>query len=188
VIAQHETIHSSNGRSFRIASAVPADVPELHALIAGLADYERLTDICVATQHDLEQALFGEVRCAEALIARVDANHQEAAGFALFFHTYSTFLGRRSLWLEDLFVRPEYRRGGLGRQFLQALAALAVERKCGRFEWAVLDWNTPAIHFYESLGASLLPDWRIARVTGDALPRLAAGGRPSTTNPRNQNA
>ena len=107
VIAQHETIHSSNGRSFRIASATPADVPELHALIAGLADYERLTGICVATQHDLEQALFGEVRCAEALIARVDANHQEAAGFALFFHTYSTFLGRRSLWLEDLFVRPD---------------------------------------------------------------------------------
>ena len=106
----------------------------------------------------------------------------------MFFHTYSTFLGRRSLWLEDLFVRPEYRRGGLGRQFLHALAALAVERKCGRFEWAVLDWNTPAIQFYESLGASLLPDWRIARVTGDALPRLATGGRPSTTNPWNQNA
>ena len=117
VIAQHETIHSSNGRSFRIASATPADVPDLHALIAGLADYERLTDICVATQHDLEQALFGEVRCAEALIARVDANHQEAAGFALFFHTYSTFLGRRSLWLEDLLSGPNTVAAAWGGSF-----------------------------------------------------------------------
>jgi len=178
----------SNDRSIRIASATAADIADLHALIAGLADYEGLSEICVATQHDLERALFGDFRCAEALIARVDGDSQEAAGFALFFHTYSTFLGRRSLWLEDLFVRPEYRRGGLGRRFLHALAALAVERDCGRFEWAVLDWNTSAIRFYESLGASLLPDWRIARVTGDALPRLAAGARTGTTNPWDENA
>jgi GNAT superfamily N-acetyltransferase len=172
VIAQ-QNVPPSNDRTFRIDKATPADTADLHTLIAGLAEYERLTEICVATQHDLDAALFGEHRCAEALIARVDTNLQEAAGFALFFHTYSTFLGRRSLWLEDLFVRPEHRRRGLGRRFLETLAALAVERNCGRFEWSVLDWNTPAIRFYESLGASLLTDWRIARVTGNALPRLA---------------
>jgi GNAT superfamily N-acetyltransferase len=175
VIAQHDSGGGSNIRSFTITAAGVADVADVHALIAGLAEYEGLAAICVATQDDLARALFGERRCAEALIARLDDNSQDAAGFALFFHTYSTFLGRRTLWLEDLFVRPEHRRHGLGRQLLRALAALAVERNCGRFEWAVLDWNAPAIRFYESLGASVLPDWRIARVSGDALPRLAAG-------------
>jgi GNAT superfamily N-acetyltransferase len=175
VITQHPPGGASNVRSFRITPAGAADVADVHALIAGLADYEGLAGICIATKDDLTRALFGEHRCAEALIARLDDNSEVAAGFALFFHTYSTFLGRRTLWLEDLFVRPEYRRHGLGRQLLRALAALAVERDCGRFEWAVLDWNAPAIGFYESLGASVLPDWRIARVTGDALPRLAAG-------------
>jgi GNAT superfamily N-acetyltransferase len=91
----------------------------------------------------------------------------------LFFHTYSTFLGRRSLWLEDLFVVPEHRGAGLGRALLHTLAGLAVERRCGRFEWAVLDWNAPAIAFYQSLGAAILPDWRIARVTGASLTRMA---------------
>ena len=171
-------------RSFTISAAGPPDLPDVHALIAGLADYEGLTGICVATQDDLARALFGERCCAEALIARLDGNSPVAAGFALFFHTYSTFLGRRTLWLEDLFVRPEYRRNGLGRQLLQALAALAVERDCGRFEWAVLDWNVSAIDFYESLGAAVLPDWRIARVTGEALPRLAAGGNDSLKRER----
>jgi len=177
VIAQQDPGLPPDDRSFTINVAAPTDLPDVHALIAGLADYEGLTGICVATQEDLAHALFGERRCAEALIARVDGNSPMAAGFALFFHTYSTFLGRRTLWLEDLFVRPEYRRNGLGRQLLKALAALAVERDCGRFEWAVLDWNVAAIDFYESLGASVLPDWRIARVTGEALPRLAAGGK-----------
>lgn len=176
MIAQQDPGLPPDDRSFTINVAGPTDLPDVHALIAGLADYEGLTGICVATQEDLAHALFGERRCAEALIARVDGNSPMAAGFALFFHTYSTFLGRRTLWLEDLFVRPEYRRNGLGRQLLKALAALAVERDCGRFEWAVLDWNVAAIDFYESLGASVLPDWRIARVTGEALPRLAAGG------------
>lgn len=176
MIAQQDPGLPPDDRSFTINVAGPTDLPDVHALIAGLADYEGLTGICVATQEDLAHALFGERRCAEALIARVDGNSPMAAGFSLFFHTYSTFLGRRTLWLEDLFVRPEYRRNGLGRQLLKALAALAVERDCGRFEWAVLDWNVAAIDFYESLGASVLPDWRIARVTGEALPRLAAGG------------
>ena len=188
MIAQQSPVTSSNDRTFRIDKATPADSADLHALIAGLAEYERLTEICVATQHDLEAALFGENRCAEALIARVDANRQEAAGFALFFHTYSTFLGRRSLWLEDLFVRPEHRRRGLGRQLLERLATLAVERDCGRFEWSVLDWNTSAIQFYESLGASLLTDWRIARVTGDALSRLAGTGQSGSSRHRSSNA
>ena len=161
---------------FHIRRAQPADVADLHRLIRGLAEYERLTDICVATEADLRDALFGPAPAAEALIARPEPNPEVCAGFALFFHTYSTFLGRRTLWLEDLFVRPEFRGGGLGRRFLEVLAALARERNCGRFEWAVLDWNEPAIGFYRSLGATILPDWRIARVTGDALARL---GRPA---------
>jgi len=177
--AQPEPGLLTGDHSFTIDAASPADLPDVHALVAGLADYEGLTAICVATQDDLARALFGERRCAEALIARVDGNPPIAAGFALFFHTYSTFLGRRTLWLEDLFVRPEYRRNGLGRQLLATLAALAVNRECGRFEWAVLDWNVSAIDFYQSLGAAVLPDWRIARVTGDALPRLAAGANAS---------
>jgi GNAT superfamily N-acetyltransferase len=100
----------------------------------------------------------------------------EPAGFALFFHNFSTFLGRRGLWLEDLFVRPVHRRQGCARALLRTLAALAQARGCGRFEWAVLDWNTPAIDFYRSLGATVLPDWRIVRVVGPALGRLAGDG------------
>jgi GNAT superfamily N-acetyltransferase len=163
-----------NARSFVIREARPGDVADLHDLVRSLAEYERLTAICVSTQADLADALFGPHPAAEALIARVDGNSQPCAGFALFFHTYSTFLGRRSLWLEDLFVRPEHRGAGLGRALLAALGRLARARGCGRFEWAVLDWNAPAIRFYESLGATVLPEWRIVRVTGDALARLAA--------------
>lgn len=162
-------------RSFRIEAARPSDVPDLHRLIRELAQYERLTDLCVATETDLEAALFGERPVAEALIARLEADSQVAAGFALFFHNYSTFLGRRGLWLEDLFVRPQFRRAGLGRRFLTTLASIARMRGCGRFEWSVLDWNADAIGFYESLGARVLPDWRIARVTGTALEVLAEG-------------
>jgi len=163
----------SNARSFRIAPARREDVPELHALVRGLAEYERLTHLCVSTEADLADALFGPAPAAEALIAHVDDDSQVYAGFALFFHTYSTFQGRRTLWLEDLFVRPEFRGAGLGNRLLVALARIARERRCGRFEWAVLDWNTSAIGFYESLGANVLPEWRLARLTGDALARLA---------------
>jgi GNAT superfamily N-acetyltransferase len=167
-----------NARSFRIAHAVPDDVADLHALVRALAEYERLSAICTSSEQDLADALFGPRPAAEALIVRLDAKSHVSIGFALFFHTYSTFLGRRSLWPEDLFVRPEHRGAGVGRALLAALAALARERHCGRFEWAVLDWNTPAIGFYESLGARILPDWRIARVTGDALAALAKNGMP----------
>lgn len=158
---------------FRIAAVQQADVGDLHGLVRGLAEFERLAHLCVSTQADLADALFGPRPAAEALIARLEGKSEIAAGFALFFHTYSTFLGRRSLWLEDVFVRPEYRGAGLGRELLVTLARLARDRGCGRFEWAVLDWNARAIAFYESLGARVLPDWRIARVTGEDLARLA---------------
>jgi GNAT superfamily N-acetyltransferase len=172
----------TKGRSFQIARAAPADVSDLHVLVRSLAEYERLSDMCTSTEQDLAEALFGPQPVAEALIARLEANSHICIGFALFFHTYSTFLGRRSLWLEDLFVRPDHRGAGVGRALLGALAALARERNCGRFEWAVLDWNAAAIRFYESLGANVLPDWRIARVTGAALARLAeATGAASPT-------
>ena len=153
-----------------IAPATPADVDVIHALIVGLADYERLSHLCTGTRDELAEALFGARPAAEVLVAR-DAG--EVAGFALFFPTFSTFLARRGLWLEDLFVKPALRGRGIGRALLAALAAIACERRCGRLEWAVLDWNAPAIGFYEGLGATLMPDWRLARVTGDALAAMA---------------
>ncbi|MGE5171142.1 MAG: N-acetyltransferase family protein [Rudaea sp.] len=164
---------SAKERAVHVGPAGPEHVPDLHRLIRALAHYERLAHLCTSTEADLDLALFGPDRAAEALIARVDGNSQICIGFALFFHTYSTFLGRRSLWLEDLFVEPAHRGRGAGKALLGALARIARDRGCGRFEWAVLDWNASAIRFYESLGASVLPDWRIARVTGDALARLA---------------
>ena len=165
-----------NDRSFRIDPAALADVPDIHRLVVGLAEYERLVHVCVSTEADIARALFGERPSAEVLIARDTDQTARAVGFALFFHTFSTFTGRPSLWLEDLFVVPDARGRGVGRALLGRLASLARERGCGRFEWAVLDWNEPAIRFYESLGARMLPDWRICRVTGDALDRLAGDG------------
>jgi GNAT superfamily N-acetyltransferase len=160
---------------YAIEPAAPADVPALHAMIAALAAYERLTDVCVGTADELQAALFGEPAAAEVLIGRVAG---QPAGFALFFPTFSTFLARRGLWLEDLFVYPDYRGRGLGKALLRAVAAIARDRRCGRFEWSVLDWNEPAISFYAALGATVMPDWRIVRVTGDELARLA-GSRPA---------
>ena len=159
-----------SARPIAIRPARADDVGAVHAMIAELADYERLTHLCVASEADLAAALFSPQPAAEVLMACQGA---EPAGFALFFHNYSTFLGRRGLWLEDLFVRPAYRRRGCARALLAALAEIARQRGCGRFEWAVLDWNTPAIDFYRSLGATVLPEWRIVRVVGPALDRLA---------------
>ena len=153
--------------------AAKGDVAELHGLVRALAEYEKLAEACVSQEADLSRALFGTPRAAEALIVRKSDESRQAIGFALFFHTYSTFTGRPSLWLEDLFVRPEARGNGIGQALLRALAGIAVERGCARFDWAVLDWNAPAIRFYRSLGATVLPDWRIARVAGDDLTRLA---------------
>ena len=130
-----------------------------------------MSELAVATDADISEALFGAHPAAEAIIAHVD---DQAAGFALFFHNFSTFVGKRGLYLEDLFVRPEFRRLGIGRRLLAELARIAVERDCGRFEWSVLDWNQPAIDFYKSLGAVPLSEWTVFRITGDALTSLAS--------------
>ncbi len=161
-----------SGHDFSVSAVMPADVPELLRMIRALADYEKLAHLVVADEDRLTSALFGEGARVEALIGRSNGNSPEIAGFALYFHTFSTFLGQGGLWLEDLFVYPRFRHGGLGRLFLAELGALARRRGCGRFEWSVLDWNAPAIGFYQRMGATVLPDWRIARVTGDALARF----------------
>jgi GNAT superfamily N-acetyltransferase len=162
--------------AFAIRAATPGDLAAIHSMIRDLAEFEKLSHLCVATEADLADALFGPHPCAEVLIACKDG---ETAAFALFFHNFSTFLGRPGLWLEDLFVKPAYRRQGCAQTLLRALAELARDRGCGRFEWAVLDWNAPAIAFYESLGATILADWRIARVVGRSLETMAAGGNPA---------
>ena len=146
------------------------DVALILALIGELADYERLAHEAVAEPAALEEALFGPAPAAEVVIAEVDG---QGAGFALFFTSFSTFLGRRGLHLEDLFVRPAFRGRGIGKRLMLHLARLAVERGHGRFEWSVLDWNTPAIDFYRSLGATPLDGWTTQRVSGDALQALA---------------
>jgi GNAT superfamily N-acetyltransferase len=153
-----------------IRQATEADVPLILRFIRDLAIYEKLEHKVVATEAGLRQTLFGNPRFAEVVFACVDG---EEAGFALFFHNYSTFIGAPGIYLEDLFVRPEFRGRGLGKALLAHLAKLAVERGCGRVEWAVLDWNTPSINFYKSLGAIPLDDWRIFRLTGDAMEKLA---------------
>lgn len=157
-----------------IRPAAPGDAEAIHALIRELAEYERLTHLCTGSAADLARALFGDPPAAEVLVAEVDGAIE---GFALHFPTFSTFLAKRGLWLEDLYVRPAFRGKGLGGRLLRGVAAVAVERGCGRFEWSVLDWNAPAIAFYERLGATVMPDWRIARVTGDALASLGRGRR-----------
>jgi len=149
------------------------DVATLHALIGELADYERLAHLHSGSVAMLEDAIFAGKPAVEVLMAEV---HGRTAGFALFFHTFSTFLARRGLWLEDLYVRPAFRAAGVGSALLRAVAALAVARGCGRFEWSVLDWNEPSIAFYRRMGATVLPDWRICRVTGDELARLGSMG------------
>jgi GNAT superfamily N-acetyltransferase len=157
-----------------IRAATEADVPLILRFIRELAEYERLAHEVVATEEILRESLFGARRYAEVVIAEEDG---EPAGFALFFHNFSTFRGRPGIYLEDLYVRPEMRGRGTGRALLAHLAALAVERGCGRLEWWVLDWNEPAIRFYRSLGAQAMDDWTVFRVAGDALRRLAADGR-----------
>lgn len=153
-----------------IRSGEPADVPVIAELIRGLARYEKLDDQVSMTEDKLTQALFGERRYAETLLAE---DGGEAVGFALFFHNFSTFLAKPGIYLEDLFVSPEHRGKGIGRLLLERLARLAVDRGCGRLEWAVLDWNVEAIKFYERLGARPNSEWIVYRLTSDALERLA---------------
>jgi GNAT superfamily N-acetyltransferase len=156
--------------------AAREDVPVVVSLIRALADYERLSPECFADEASLALHLFGPRPYAEVLIAQVDG---EPAGFALFFHNYSTFLTKPGIYLEDLFVIPERRGLGLGRRLLAALASLAVDRGCGRLEWSVLKWNTPAIGFYERLGAVPMEEWQVYRLTGAPLHALAEGALPS---------
>jgi GNAT superfamily N-acetyltransferase len=157
--------------NFSIRPAQPSDVSHIHAMIVELAVFEKLEHLVVATEAMLHDGLFGARPACEAIIGEEDG---QVVTFALFFHNFSTFLTRKGLYLEDLYVKQSSRGKGYGRQMLVKLAQLAVERGCGRFEWSVLDWNTNAITFYEGMGAELLPDWRICRVAGDALSTLAA--------------
>jgi GNAT superfamily N-acetyltransferase len=168
----------------RLRPATERDVPLILTFIRELAEYERLRHEAVATEAQLRETLFGPRPYAEVVIAELgaapdreqgSAQDHEPVGFALFFHNYSTFLGRPGLYLEDLYVRPEARGRGIGRRLLTHLAAIARERGCGRMEWAVLDWNEPAIGFYRSLGARPMDEWTVFRVTGEALERLAGG-------------
>ncbi|MDB5699669.1 MAG: N-acetyltransferase [Alphaproteobacteria bacterium] len=157
--------------SIRIRPAAAADIGLIHELILALADYEKLGDEVRADRAMLERHLFGAQPMAEVLIAE---SEREAVGFALFFHNFSTFEGRPGLYLEDLYVRPEARGLGAGKALLARLAQLALERDCARLEWAVLDWNAPAIAFYRAIGATALDEWTVQRLDGDALARLAA--------------
>ena len=150
--------------------AEPRDVAAIVGLIRELAAFEQLTHLVEATPERLMPHLFGDKPAAECVVGEVDA---EVVAFALFFSNFSTFLARPGLYLEDLYVRPAHRGTGLGRALIERLGALAVERGCGRFEWSVLDWNERAIGFYEGLGAAVLPDWRICRVTGERLASFA---------------
>lgn len=154
-----------------LRAAQRADVALILAFVRELAEYERLADAVVADEATLAAALFGDRPDAEVVIADVDG---APAGFALFFHSFSTFLGRRGLYLEDLYVRPAFRGHGIGGRLMRHLARLAVERGCGRFEWSVLDWNAPAIGFYRTLGAVGQDEWTVQRVEGAALQALAA--------------
>ena len=157
---------SANSPTLEIRPATPADVPALVELIKALANYEKLAHEVTGKPEDLAAALFGDRPYAEALLAWVD---DQPAGMALFFHNFSTFLMKPGIYLEDLFVHPDYRRQGIGKALLVHLGKLALERGCGRFEWSVLDWNTPAIEFYQSMGAEIKPEWQTCRVTGEAL-------------------
>lgn len=157
-----------------IREATPADVPEILAMIHELADYEKAPHEVVATPGLLRDALFGPDPAVYALMAE-DGETGAVVGFALWFRNFSTWLGRYGIYLEDLYVRPTHRGHGYGKALLQELARIAVERGYGRFEWWVLDWNTPAIDFYRSIDAVPMDEWTVYRVTGDALGRLAAG-------------
>lgn len=158
------------GPKHRLRAAEPRDVPAIVGLIRELAEFEQLTHLLQVTPQTLAPHLFGERPAVECVVGEVGG---EVAAFALYFINFSTFLAKPGLYLEDLYVKPEHRGRGLGRALLEHLGALAVQRDYGRFEWSVLDWNEHAIGFYQGMGATVMPDWRICRVTGDALRRFA---------------
>ncbi len=159
--------------AFTLRAAEPRDLPAISGLIHELAAFEKLTHLVQTTPEKLHPHLFGERPAAEAMVAEVDGG---VVAFALFFTNFSTFLACPGLYLEDLYVQPAHRGSGIGRALLSRLGALAVERGCGRFEWSVLDWNANAIRFYEGMGATVMPEWRICRLAGDALAKYAPVG------------
>ncbi len=163
-------------QDLRIRVATESDVPLILAFIRKLAEYERLSHEVVADEDQLRESLFGLHPSAEVLLAYLG---NDPAGFAVFFHNFSTFLGKPGIYLEDLFVEPSHRGKGIGKALLAHVAKLAMERGCARLSWAVLDWNQPSIDFYRSLGAVPLGDWTVFRLTGDALARLGAAAPPA---------
>src|SRR5262245_48160518 len=169
-ITQGGNALSAKPDDLSIRAARPSDVGLILQFVRELAAYERLSHLVAATEPMLAEALFGPQPGAEVLLA---LENDTPAGFAVFFHNFSTFLGSRGLWLEDIYVKPQFRGRGYGRALLLHVACIAQERRSARFEWAALDWNTPAIEFYKALGAKTLDDWTIFRVTGEALTRLA---------------
>jgi GNAT superfamily N-acetyltransferase len=175
-IMQSETV-TNPSEPAEIRPTTEADVPAILGLVKKLADYERLSHMVVATEDDFRKALFGPRASVEALIAQVGG---VSVGFALFFQSFSTFLGRPGLYLEDIFVEPSYRGRGIGKALLKTLAAIARDRDYGRMEWSVLDWNEPAIGFYKKLGAQLMDEWTTCRITGAALAALAEPEKPGS--------
>jgi len=165
-------------RKFQIRSATAADVPVILQFIRELADYEKLLHEVTATEELLRRQLFGKRPMAEVVLAVADGME---AGLALFFHNFSTFVGKPGIYLEDLYVRPEFRGRGYGKAMMVYLARLARQRDCGRFEWAVLDWNKPSLDFYQSIGAQPMTDWTLHRMTGEALAALAEQKLPGET-------
>ena len=155
---------------FSIRPATPLDVAHIQAMILELAVFEKLEHLVASTEALLHEGLFGVRPSCEAIIGEEDG---KVVCFALFFHNFSTFLTKKGLYLEDLYVLQSHRGKGYGTKMLARLAQIAVERECGRFEWSVLDWNEPAIQFYKSMGADVMPDWRICRLTGDTLTAMA---------------
>jgi GNAT superfamily N-acetyltransferase len=163
-------VNKTDTPGFQVKSATESEVPVIFSFIKKLAEYERLSAEVVATEELLRETLFGQRRTAEVAIGYLET---KPVGFVLFFHNYSTFLGKPGLYIEDLFVDEDYRRHGYGRELLLHVARLAKERGCGRLEWAVLDWNQPAIGFYQKLGASPMSEWTVFRITGKSLDELA---------------
>ena len=155
--------------NFKIRGAFPNDIGAIFMLIKALADYEKLSHAVTGNAEDLEKHLFGSQKYVEAILAE---KSNQPVGFALFFQNYSTFLTKPGIYLEDIFVLPEYRQQGIGKALLKKVAQVSAERDCGRFEWSVLDWNEPAQKFYRRMGASILDEWRICRVTGEELRQL----------------
>lgn len=164
---------TDSNSSYQLRPAKEQDIPHILGLMRDMAEFEKLTDLFKATETSLHASFFGPHPAAHCLVAHTAANPELPVAYIMWFHNYSSFLDKRGLYLEDVYVKPEHRGNGLGKMVLKHLARLAIELDCGRFEWVVLDWNQNAIDFYKHHGAEILPEWRIVRVTGEAMQRLA---------------